>query len=172
MAFERTGQPRPHCGEDARQDFAVVEFGKRGKAWPLADDEPHDLLAMGAVDFADKNLDRLIDDRAQRQIARQRSLKSSDHGIELEAYQFLKQRLLVGEVEIDRALGDAGAARHVVEPRGSEAAGRKFIERRAKGRLPPRRRFRSPDALAGCRGEATSAAGGGTAAPFLRSLCH
>ena len=37
------------------------------------------------------------------------------------AHQRLEQRLLVAEVEIERALGDAGARRHVVEPGGLEA---------------------------------------------------
>jgi hypothetical protein len=66
----------------------------------------------------------------------------------VKADQFLKQGLLVGEVEIDRALGDAGAPRHAVKPRGSEAAGGKFIKRRAEDRLPARRSLRHPNVLA------------------------
>jgi hypothetical protein len=79
-AFERADKPRPHGREDARQHLAVIKFGERRKSRPFADDEPYDLFAMGAVDLANKNLDRLIDDCAERQIARQRTLKRADHG--------------------------------------------------------------------------------------------
>ena len=51
------------------------------------------------------------------------------------AYQLLKQALLVAEVEIDRALGDAGTPRHIVEARRLESSARKFIERGSKNRL-------------------------------------
>ena len=67
------------------------------------------------------------------------------HWAQLQADQLLEQRLLVGKVQIDRALGNAGATRHVVEPRRRKAARRKFLERRrqdgvaALGR-PPRAR--------------------------------
>src|SRR5262249_17462133 len=56
------------------------------------------------------------------------------------AHQFLEQRLLVGEVKINRSLGDAGRARHVVEPRFRKAPRRELIERRRQ------------DCLASCRG--------------------
>ena len=67
---------------------------------------------------------------AQRQVARQSAFQRADHGADLKAHQLLKQRFLVLEVQIDRALGDAGAARHVVEPRRGEAALGEFVERR------------------------------------------
>jgi hypothetical protein len=85
---------------------------------------------VGAVDFAHEDVERVVDDHLERKVARQHRLKGADHRTDLEAHQFLKQRLLVLEVEIDRALGDAGAARHVVEPRGGKAAFGEFVERR------------------------------------------
>ena len=54
-----------------------------------------------------------------------------EHG----AHQFLKQALLVAEVEIDGALGDAGALGHVVEAGRLEAAGGEFIERGGEDRF-------------------------------------
>ena len=50
-------------------------------------------------------------------------------GVSIVADQFLEQALLVAEVEIDSAFGDARAARHVLEAGGLEAAAGKFVER-------------------------------------------
>jgi len=73
--------------------------------------------------------------------------------MQLNPDQLLKQRLLVFEVQIDRALGDAGAPRHVIEPRCGKAAGREFIERCVEDRAAP------------CRGLGAARGGRGYADP-------
>src|SRR5262249_5978555 len=65
--------------------------------------------------------------------------------------EFLEQALLVAEVEVDRALGDAGAAGDVVEPGGGQAARGKLVECGGEnGRAPlvPGRPTRAPPARA------------------------
>ncbi len=51
-----------------------------------------------------------------------RGLDGAHQRAQHRAHKFLEQALLVAEVEIDRALGDAGAARDVVEPGRRKAA--------------------------------------------------
>ena len=60
------------------------------------------------------------------------------HGRDGVAHQRLEQRLLVAEVEIERALGDARALRHVVEPGRLEAVRGEHRQRRGQDRLAPR----------------------------------
>src|SRR5262245_593704 len=57
------------------------------------------------------------------------------------AHELLKQRLLVLEVEIKRALGDAGLGGNVVEAGSLVAACGKDRERRIEDGLTPRFRF-------------------------------
>jgi hypothetical protein len=54
-------------------------------------------------------------------------------------HELLEQALLVAEVEIDRAFGDAGAAGDIVEPRRRKSAGGKFFERGREDSFAPRR---------------------------------
>ena len=68
-AFERARQPRADGREHARQYFAIIELGERRKPRALGNDQAHHFFALGAVDFTHENLDRLIDNRAQRQVA-------------------------------------------------------------------------------------------------------
>ena len=63
------------------------------------------------------------------------SLPSQRH--DRAADQFLEQRLLVLEVQIDRSLGDAGALGDVVEPGRGKALVDEFLERRLDDRLTP-----------------------------------
>ena len=83
----------------------------------------------------------MLDNHCQRQVAREHGLKRADHRTDLKAHKLLKERFLVLEVEIDRALGDAGAPRHVVEPRGGKAAFGEFVERRLQDCASPLRRL-------------------------------
>src|SRR5205085_2121787 len=71
----------------------------------------------------------------------------------------LEQRLLVREVEIDRALGDAGALGHIVEPRALVAARGELLERGRKDRGAP-----------GFGGERAAGAGAGRLGSGMR-LC-
>ena len=98
-------------------------------------------LRLGAVDFADEDVDACSTITASgRSLARTAS-SAPTTGLIMRAHKLLKQRLLVLEVEIDRALGDAGAPRHVVEPRGGKAARGEFVERRLQDCASPLRRL-------------------------------
>jgi hypothetical protein len=92
---------------------------------------------VGAVHLASKHLDHLISEGSDRNIEVRGLFQRADHGAELGADQLLEQRLLVGEVQVDRALGDAGAPRNIVEAGGGEAAGGKLLQRRRKDGVPP-----------------------------------
>ena len=80
-----------------------------------------------------------------RKIGDLRGLDGADHRAQRRAHQLLEQALLVAEVEINRALGDAGAARDIVEAGRSEARGGEFFERRREDRIPPLGLARGPD---------------------------
>ena len=58
-------------------------------------------------------------------------------GRQRRAHELLEQALLVAEVEIDRALGDAGAAGDVVEAGRGKAGGGEFFERGGEDRVAP-----------------------------------
>src|SRR5262249_53175245 len=94
----------------------------------LGDDEADDVAAPRAVDLRDEELDDLLGARARRDVGLEHRLERADERRQLGADQLLEQRLLVAEVEVDRAFGDAGAARHVVEPRRREAARGELLE--------------------------------------------
>ena len=128
-------QQRAHRGDDAREHLAVIEFGELGEAAAFRDHQPDHVLAPRLVDLAHEQFDDLVAEHADRHVGRAQRLDGADQRREHGADQFLEQALLVAEVEIDRALGDAGALGHVVEPRRLEAAGGEFIERRGKDRL-------------------------------------
>jgi hypothetical protein len=66
-------------------------------------------------------------------------LQCSHKRAEHASHEFLEQALLVAEVEIDRALGDTGAAGDIVEARRCKPADGKFLERGCKNRFAPRR---------------------------------
>ena len=85
-------------------------------------------------------------------------LQRGDHRAQLHADQLLEQRLLVGEVQIDRALGDPGAPRHVVEPGRGKAAGGELVERRRQDGVAPLGAARGTGACRGRRGSARALA--------------
>ena len=67
-----------------------------------------------------------------------------------------EQVLLAGEVHVDRALGDPGAGRHVVQPRGGEAFEGELLQRGLEDEarplgLAPTTHARFPHAFAGHR---------------------
>src|SRR6185437_9169212 len=49
-----TSKERPNSGNNARQHFAVIEFGKLRKAPAFRNHQADNVLAPGLVDFADK----------------------------------------------------------------------------------------------------------------------
>jgi hypothetical protein len=53
-------------------------------------------------------------------------------------------------MQVDRALGDARAARDIIEPRRRKSLGRELVERRGEDRFPPGRAlFRASAATLG-----------------------
>src|SRR5262249_25913953 len=87
------------------------------------------------------------------QIAQRGRLDRAHQRAQHRAHEFLEQALLVAEVEIDRALGDARAARDIIEPRGGKAPRGEFLERGGEDGgapllTPPRAPIRARSALA------------------------
>ena len=78
--------------------------------------------------MADKQVDDTIGQSRQRHIGLSHCLDRSDQRRQHCSDQLLKQALLVTEVEVDRAFGDAGAARHIFQASGLETAAGKFVE--------------------------------------------
>jgi len=136
--------------EQTFEHLAIVELGERRKPRSFADHQPDNLAAARAVDLAHENFDRLVNDRAQRQFGSKGKLQRADYGHHFRTDQFLKQALLVGEVQIDGALGDAGAFGDIVEPRRGKAFGGEFIEGRVEDGVAARRGFGGARALARC----------------------
>ena len=106
-----------------------------GKRRPFRDHQADDVLAARLVDLAHEQIDDGVGERAHRHVGRAHGLDGADQRREHGADQFLEQALLVAEVEIDGALGDAGALGHVVEAGRREAAGGELVERGGKDRL-------------------------------------
>ena len=128
---------RAHAGEPARDHFAVVEIGDRRKARPLGDDQAHDVAAPRRRDLLDEGLGKPFEHVAHRSAGRRRRLQPADQRHDRGPDQFLEHRFLVLEVQVDRALGDAGAPGDVVEPRRGKAARDEFIHRRLDDRRAP-----------------------------------
>ena len=146
-AFHRQRQPGAHDRQHACDDLAIVDLGELGKPRPLGDDQPDHVLAARAVDFVHEQVDDHLDHGPNGQIAQRRRLDRAHQRAQHRAHEFLEQALLVAEVEVDRALGDAGAAGDVVEPGGGKASRGKLLERGGEnGRAPfvPARRTRPP----------------------------
>jgi len=100
-----------------------------GKARPLGDDQAQHVLAAGAEDLGDEDLDDHLEHGTDRDVLQRRRGDRPDERMHHHAHELLEQGLLVAEVEVDRPLRDAGAAGNVVEPRGREAAGGELLER-------------------------------------------
>jgi len=82
--------------------------------------------------LAHEHLDQLLGKLPERNVGMSRVDHAADHGAELRADQLLEQRLLVGEVQIDRAFRHTGALGNVVEPRRRKAARGELIECRCQ----------------------------------------
>src|SRR5262249_53123682 len=73
----------------------------------------------------DDHLDHGPNGQIAQRGGRDRARQRAQH----RAHEFLEQALLVTEVEVDRALGDARAAGDVIEPRCSKAPRGELLER-------------------------------------------
>ena len=125
-------------GKDARHDVAVVELGDRRKARTFGDDEAQQQLAPGPQNLGLEHREEDVEDLRQRQVRHGGDrLQALIDRIDGAADQALEQRLLVLEVEVERALGDAGPARHLVEPCRLVAVLGEHRESRVQDCLPP-----------------------------------
>src|SRR5581483_763381 len=124
-----------HSGEPARDHLAVIEVGNIGKARAFGKDQANDRAAPRLDDFLDEISGKAFDQRANRSATLWRRGETADQRQQGGPHQFLKQRLLVLEVQINRALGDARALRHVVESCRGVAAFDELIERSVKNSL-------------------------------------
>ena len=84
--------------------------------------------------LAHEGVEHALDQHARRNVDLAHVLERAEHRMDHRAHEVLEQRLLVGEVEIDRALRDTGALRHVVEPRALVTARGKLLQRRIEDR--------------------------------------
>src|ERR1043165_5872046 len=116
----------------------MIELGDRRETRAFGQDQPHDVLAARAEDFAHEGVEHALDQHARRNVDLAHLLERAEHWMDQRAHEVLEQRFLVGEVEIDRALRDARALRHVVEPRAFVTARGKLLERRIEDRAAPR----------------------------------
>ena len=130
-----------HERQHARNHLAVVELGQLWKPRPFSDDEPDHVLPRRAEDLVDEGIDDELGQSADWELARGRRGDRADEGAQLRPHELLEQVLLVAEVEIDRALGDAGVPGHVVEPGVGKTARRELRERRIENGRPPLRRL-------------------------------
>ena len=99
---------------------------------------PRRVVTTSCAKVSRKTLER----RANRSARRRRRGKPADQRHQRGPDQFLEQRLLVLEVQVDRALGDAGALGDVVEPCRGKSARDELIQRRIDDGLTPLRRAR------------------------------
>src|SRR5215510_9518722 len=112
--------------------FLVIKAGKLGKVLRLGDHQAWDAGERGFADQPEVLADQLLEQlaRAAGEALRQRfSLR--DDGNDRLTNQRLEQRFLAVEVQVDRALGDAGATGDVLELGGRKPAVRKDLERGA-----------------------------------------
>src|SRR5262245_54542251 len=136
----------------------MIEGGNGGKARALGDDEAQEQLALGIQHVPLEKLKKHIDDLARRVLCPRRVAYAFHDRANGTTHELLKQCLLVLEVEIKRALGDAGLGGNVVEARGLKPTRGKDRERSIEDGLAPRlrlgsgatrarRRWRRPSAL-------------------------
>ena len=174
-AFERAAQ-QPRTDLRCARALRDSRIRRARKTRSFADDQPYQMLAMGAIYLSHENSMALsITVRSGRSAANV-AFKGADDGVMLDGNQFLKQALLVLEVQINRTLRDICAFRDVVELRCRKTAGRKFVKRRVEDRITSRRRpgaaralWRAAAAEPGSPSSASASAVGddvGAAAPF------
>jgi hypothetical protein len=110
----------------------IVELRELREAPGLGDHHPHDLAPLSVDEFA---IDRRDDRPHERLHAARRRLAQVLHPVEDRpdglAHHGLEEGVLVGEIEVDRPLADAGPARDVVELRRGEALLGELGQRRA-----------------------------------------
>src|SRR4029079_12484541 len=93
-----------------------------------------------------KGLRKIVERRTNRSAGRWRRGKAADQRHQRGPYQFLKQRLLVFEVQVDRPFGDASSLGDIVQSCRGESASDEFIQSSIDDRLAP---FRRPCRAAG-----------------------
>ena len=120
-ARRRAAHDRAQRRGHALDHLVIVELGELREPRAFGDDQPDHVLAAGAEDLAHEKVGDGFRDDARRQVGDLRGLDGADHRAQRRAHELLEQALLVAEVEIDRALGDAGAPGDVIEAGRGEA---------------------------------------------------
>ena len=112
--------------------LAVIKGGDGGKARPFGDHEAQQQFAVAPKHLPLEKAEEHLNDLGRLHIRGQRSrahpLHDRRHGA---AHELLKQGLLVLEVKVKRALGDARLRGNVVEPRRLVTAARQRCVRAA-----------------------------------------
>ena len=125
-----------HQLQAARDDLAIVELGDAGKRGPSAMiRRSSSLRLVPSTSFWNRAKKSSSTPAAGMPGIAAAALAWLDDGRHGAAHQLLEQRLLVLEIEVERALGDAGPRGHVVEPRRLEAVLGEHGERRIEDRL-------------------------------------
>lgn len=123
----------PAQGLHLRTDhLGAPAIGEVGEAADLREQHPDDLPGAPVLDHL-----RVFEGEVGAQDRHGGALRSGGEGRQVLArgtahlvHRGKEQVLLAREVQVDRALGDAGAGRHVVELGRHEAAAGEFLERR------------------------------------------
>ena len=124
--------------EAARDDLAIVELGDGREARALGDDQPQQQLAARAEHLLLEQREEGIEhvSRRARRASAATWLSVSITGATALRTSASNSASLSLEVEVERALGDAGPRRHVVEPRRLEAVLGEHRQRRIQDGLP------------------------------------
>ena len=118
--------------EHALDDLAIVDSAKLRKRGPSV--MISRIRSLRRVPKTSRTKARAAPRRAAHRTSTPRRLSRDTRAGETRADQFLEQRLLVGEVEIDRGLHNPGPLRDVLEPRARKSARCELVEGRRQDR--------------------------------------
>ena len=124
--------------EAATHDLVDIEARKVRKIAGLGDHELRDRADPGVHDTRDGREHPLEQHGTRAFEGRRQGLDPGEVRQQRLAHDRLEQLLLAVEVEVERALADAGAGGDVLDPGGGEAASGEALQRRSKDLLRPR----------------------------------
>ena len=136
--FAALGSAREHVAQQrqaTRDHLAMIERRDLGKACSLREHKTQDLLAARSQHLRAKEFKEPIEHQRDRRILLGNLFKAFEHRARRHDYQIAEEIFLVGKVKIDRALGDAGARRDIIEASLGKALLREDIECRVEDLL-------------------------------------
>ena len=135
----------PEQAQPALDHLLMVEARELGEIARLGDHELRDRPDPGALEQRADLPDHQLDARGGRPRVRpQQALDPREVRQQRLPHHRFEELLLAGEIEVERALADAGARRDVVDPRRAEAALGEHLERRLDDLGRPRLLAPSP----------------------------